>query len=167
MSDSVRPHRRQPTRLPRPWDSPGKNTGAGCHVLLQCMKGKSESEVAQSCLTLSDLMDCSPPGSSVLVDGNGIFQARVLELIPDILFLLRFKMVLWCPDCFLKFFFNICLLQVLVVACRLFSCSTWDLAPWSGIAPRSPALGAQSFSLWATRNDPDSLIFMSHEQKEI
>ena len=73
MSDSVRPHRRQPTRLPRPWDSPGKNTGVGCHFLLQCMK--SESEVAQSCPTPSDPMDCSLPGSSV----NGIFQARVLE----------------------------------------------------------------------------------------
>ena len=75
MSDSVRPHRRQPTRLPRPGDSPRKNTGVGCHFLLQCMKVKSESEVAQSCLTLSDPMDCSPPGSSV----HGIFQARVLE----------------------------------------------------------------------------------------
>ena len=53
------------TRLPRAWDSPGKNTGVGCHFLLQCMKVKSESEVAQSCLTLSDPMDCSPPGSSV------------------------------------------------------------------------------------------------------
>ena len=53
MSDSVRPHRRQPTRLPRPWDSPGKNTGVGCHCLLQCMKVKSESEVAQSCPTLA------------------------------------------------------------------------------------------------------------------
>ena len=78
MSDSVRPHRRQPTRLPRPWDSPGKNTGVGCHFLLQCMKVKSESEVAQSCLTLRDPMDCSPPGSSV----HGIFQARVLEWVP-------------------------------------------------------------------------------------
>ena len=75
MSDSVRPHRRQPTRLPRPWDSPGKNPGVGCHFLLQCMKVKSESEVAQSCLTLSDPMDCSLPGSSI----HGIFQARVLE----------------------------------------------------------------------------------------
>ena len=75
MSDSVRPHRRQPTRLPRPWDSPGKNTGVGCHLLLQCMKAKIESEVAQSCPTPSDPMDCSPPGSSV----HGIFQARVLE----------------------------------------------------------------------------------------
>ena len=54
MSDSVLPHRRQPTRLPHPWDSPGKNTGVGCHFLLQCMKVKSESEVSQSCATLSD-----------------------------------------------------------------------------------------------------------------
>jgi len=75
MSDSVRPHRWQPTRLPHPWDSPGKNTGVGCHFLLQCMKVKSESEVAQSCQTLSDPMDCSPPGSCVHVS----FQARVLE----------------------------------------------------------------------------------------
>jgi len=69
------PHRWQPTRLPHPWDSPGKNTGVGCHFLLQCRKVKSESEVAQSCLTLSDSMDCSLPGSSV----HGIFQAKVLE----------------------------------------------------------------------------------------
>ena len=71
----MRPHRGQPTRLPCPWDSPGKNTGLGCHFLLLCMKVKSESNVAQSCPTLSDPMDCSLPGSSV----HGIFQARVLE----------------------------------------------------------------------------------------
>ena len=71
----MRPHRRQPTRLRCPGDSPGKNTGVGCHFLLQCMKVKSESEVAQSCPTLSDPMDCSLTGSSV----HGIFQARVLE----------------------------------------------------------------------------------------
>ena len=65
MSDSVRPHRWQPTRLPRPWDSPGKNTGVGCHFLLQCMKVKSESEVAQSCPILCDPMDCSMPGFPV------------------------------------------------------------------------------------------------------
>ena len=64
MFDSVWPHRHQPTRLPHPWDSPDKNTGVGCHLLLQCMKVKSESEVAQSCLTLCDAMDCSPPGYS-------------------------------------------------------------------------------------------------------
>ena len=69
------PIRWQPTRLPCPWDSPGKNTGVGCHFLLQCMKVKSESEVAQSCPTLSDPMDYSLPGSSV----PGILQARVLE----------------------------------------------------------------------------------------
>ena len=57
MSDSVRPHRRKPARLPRPWDSPGKNTGVGCHFLLQCMKMKSERKVSQSCLTLSEPMD--------------------------------------------------------------------------------------------------------------
>ena len=57
MSDSVRPHRQQPARLPRPWDSPGKSNGVGCHFLLQCMKVKNESEVAQSCLTLCDPMD--------------------------------------------------------------------------------------------------------------
>ena len=75
MSDSVRPHRRKPTRLPRSWDSPGKNTGVGCHFLLQCRKVKSEREVAQSCPTLSDPMGCSLPSSSI----HGIFQARVLE----------------------------------------------------------------------------------------
>ena len=75
MSDSVRPHRRQPTRLPCPWDSPGKNTGVDCHFLLQYMYVKSESEVVQSSTTLSDPMDCSLPGPSV----HGICQARVLE----------------------------------------------------------------------------------------
>ena len=68
MSDSVRPHRRQPTRLPRPWDSPGKNTGVGCHFLLQCVKMKSESEVAQSRLTLSDM------GCHFLL--QGVFRLR-------------------------------------------------------------------------------------------
>ena len=66
-----------PTRLPRPWDSAGKNTGVGCHFLLQCMKVKSESEVPQLCLTPSDPMDCSLPGSFI----HGIFQARVLEWV--------------------------------------------------------------------------------------
>ena len=75
VSNSVRPHRRQPTRLLCPWDSQGKNSGVGCHSLLQCMKVKSESEVAQSCPTPCDPVDCSLPGSSV----HGIFQARVLE----------------------------------------------------------------------------------------
>ena len=64
-----------PPGSPRPWDSPGKNTGVGCHFLLQCMKVKNESEVVQSCPTLSNPMDCSLPGSAI----HGIFQARVLE----------------------------------------------------------------------------------------
>ena len=75
MSDSVLPHGRQPTRHPCPQDSPGKNTGVGCHFLLQCLKVKSKSEVTQPCPTPSDPMDCSLPGSSI----HGTFQARVLE----------------------------------------------------------------------------------------
>ena len=77
MSNSVRPHRQQPTRLPRPWDSPGKNTGVGCHFLLQCMKVKSESEVIQSCPTLCNPTDGRPPGCPV----PGILQARTLEWV--------------------------------------------------------------------------------------
>ena len=73
MSNSVRPHRRQPTRLPCPWNFPGKNTGVGCHFLLQCVK--SETEVAQLCPTLRNPVDCSLPGSYI----HGIFQARVPE----------------------------------------------------------------------------------------
>ena len=77
MSNSVEPHRQEPIRLPCPWDSSGKNTGVGCHFLLQCMKVKSESEVAQLCLTLRDPLDCSLPGSSA----HGIFQTTVLDWI--------------------------------------------------------------------------------------
>ena len=75
MSDSEQPQRWQSTRLPRSWDSPGKNTGEGCHLLLQCIKVKRESEVTQSCQTLGDSMDGSLPGSSI----HGVSQARVLE----------------------------------------------------------------------------------------
>ena len=83
----MRPHRLQPARLSPPWDSPGENTGVGCHFLLQCVKVKSERQVAQSCQTLSEPMDCSPPGSSV----HEIFQARVLEwgALPSLKLLLR------------------------------------------------------------------------------
>ena len=81
VSNSVRPYRQQPTRLHLPWDSPGKNTGVGCHFLLQCMKVKIESEVAQSCPTLGDPMDCSLPGSSA----HGVFQARELEWVANCL----------------------------------------------------------------------------------
>ena len=90
MSDSVRPRRQQPTRLPHPWDSPGKNTGVGCHFLLQCVKVKSESEVARLCPTLRNLMDCSLPGSST----HGIFRARVLEWGANCL--LHWKALHWC-----------------------------------------------------------------------
>ena len=62
-------------QAPHPWDSPGKNTGVGCHFPLQRMELKSESEVSQFCPTLSDPMDCSRPGSPI----HGIFLARVLE----------------------------------------------------------------------------------------
>ena len=75
VSDSVRPRRPQSARLRRPGDSPGKNTGVGCHFLLQYMKVKSKNEVAQSCPTLCNPMDCSLPGFSI----HGIFQTRVLE----------------------------------------------------------------------------------------
>ena len=77
MSNSLQPHRRQPTRMPHPWNSPGKNTGVGCHFLLQCMKVKSESRVAQSCPTLCNPMDCSPPVSSV----HEVLQTRILEWV--------------------------------------------------------------------------------------
>ena len=77
VSDSGRPHRWQPTRLPRPWGAPGKNTGVGCHFFLQCMKVKSDSEVAQSCPTLHNPVDCSLPDSST----HGIFQASVLKWV--------------------------------------------------------------------------------------
>ena len=87
MSDSVRPHRWQPTRLPRPWDSPGKNTGVGCHVLLHCMTVKSQSEVAQSCPTLCDPIDGSPPGSAIpgilhAILWNSAFRCFYLSFSP-------------------------------------------------------------------------------------
>ena len=113
MSDSVRSQRWQPTRLPRPWDSPGKNTGVGCHFLLQCMKVKSESEVAQSRPTLCDPMDCSPPGSSV----HGTFQARVLE---------------WGAIAFSRAYSR-CAKFSSPMACRI-------IVPRSGIEPASPEL---------------------------
>ena len=109
MSDSVWPHRRKPTRLPRPWDSPDKNTEVGCHFLLRCMKVKSESEVAQSCLTLSNPMNCSLPGSSI----HGIFQARVLEW-GAIAFSIGFGLFAYICPCFL-----VCLLTHLNHRCFL------------------------------------------------
>ena len=122
MSDSVWPHRRQPTRLPRPWDSPGKNTGVGCHFLLQCMKVKSESEVAQSCLTLSDPMDCSLPGSSA----HGVFQARVLECAA-IAFSIKCSLgrmniyLDWCFTCFFPSIYSTFYLKDIGVTVSIFS----------------------------------------------
>ena len=114
VSNSVRPHRWQPTRLPCPWDSPGKNTGVGCHFLLQCMQVKSESEVAQSCPTPSDPRVCSLPGSSI----HGIFQARVLEWVAIAFSIMHCRQFLYhwatgeavykciLPYTFLRFSFN-------------------------------------------------------------
>ena len=110
----MRPHRRRPTRLPHPWHSPGKNTGAGCHFLLQCMKVKSESEVAQSCPTLSDPMDCSPPGSS----DHGIFQARVLEWGAILAFLYFLPFGCFSPMFVSLFCFCCCILPL--APCFLF-----------------------------------------------
>ena len=103
MSNSVRPQRRQSTR---PCDSPGKNTGVGCHFFLQSIKVKSESEVAQSCPTLSKPMDCSLPGSSV----HGIFQTRVLEwvVIAFSKIISNYILSQYCYiQCVLPFFFTI------------------------------------------------------------
>ena len=121
MSDSVWPYRRQPTRLPFSWDSPGKNTGVGCHFLLQCMKVKRESEVAQSCPTLSDPMDCSPPGSFI----HGIFQASVLEWVAKKLALSTLK-----TSC--------CLLSIYCV--RLCQWASHQREPVSNSAPPKASL---------------------------
>ena len=131
MSDSVQPHRRQPTRLPCPLDSPDKNTGVGCHVFLQCMKVKSEIEVAQSCPTLSDPMDCSLPGSSV----HGIFQARVLEWIGTAFS--KKMLTTWkesddqtrqhlkSRDVTLPT--KICLVKATVYPCVMYGCESWTI----------------------------------------
>ena len=101
MSYSVWPQRLQPTRLLCPWDSPGKNIGVSCHFLLQCMEVKSESEIPQSCPTLSDPMDCSPPGSSV----HGIFQARLLEWVALCWMVLNFVIDWFFPIFSFPYFF--------------------------------------------------------------
>ena len=126
MSDSVRPHRRQPTRLHRPWDSPGKNTGVACHFLLQCMKVKSESEVSQSCLTLRDAMDCSLPGSSI----HGIGQ----EYWSGVHCLLRLNSPSFC----LSVKLSICLSNLNEslagnhhLGCRFFPFATFPATPFS------------------------------------
>ena len=121
MSGSVRPQRRQPTRLPRPWDSPGKNTGVGCHFLLQCMKVKSESEVVQLCPTLRDPMDSSLPGSSV----HGIFQARVLAWVAIAFSRLTRSDWLSEPTCFRLQWY--CFTDILDIFIFLLSCRKENL----------------------------------------
>ena len=116
MSDSVWPHRWQPTTLPHLWDSPGKSTGVGCHFLLQCRKVKSESELAQLCPTLSDPTDCSPPGSSV----HGIFQARVLEWV-------TFAFSRNPHNHSLKALFSPRIIQNIRGLCFFLHCCGWDL----------------------------------------
>ena len=132
MSNSMWPHRWQPTRLRHLWDSPGKNTGVGCHFLLQCMKVKSENEVSQSCLTLSNPMDCSLPGSSI----HGIFQARILEWV-DIAFSNAWK---W---------------KVKVKSLS----RVWLLAtPWTAAYQAPPSMGFSRQEYWSGLPLPSPLI---------
>ena len=98
MSDSVQPHRQQPTRLPRPWDSPGKNTGVGCHFVLQCMKVKSEREVAQSCLTLSDPMTADYQAPPSMAFSRQEYWSGVP--LPSPVFSLDYIQMLWYHDTF-------------------------------------------------------------------
>ena len=121
VSDSVLSHRWQPSRLPRPWDSPGKNTGVGCHFLLQCMKMESESEVAQSCLSLSDPMDCSLPGSSV----HGIFQARVMEWVAIAFSMINLDSILKSRDITLST--KVCLVEAMVFPVVMYGCESWTI----------------------------------------
>ena len=134
VSDSVQPHIWQPTRLPCPWDSPGKNTGVACRVLLQCMKVKSQSEVAQSCPTLSDPMDCSPPGSSI----HGIFQARVLE----------WGAIAFSGKSLLKSH------KASLRACRHFSHVWLCMTTWTVARQASPSMGFSRQEYWSGLSCP-------------
>ena len=132
MSDPVWPHRRQPTRLPRPWDSPGKNTGVGCHFLLQCMKVKSESEDAQSRPTLSDPIDCSPPGSSV----HGIFQATELEWVAIAFSLYLSYLLSKTMGCLSRYLMSSASIQKLFCwICSAFKCSFLEFAGEKVVSP--------------------------------
>ena len=121
VSDSVWPHRWQPARLSHPWDSPGKNNGMGCHFLLKCMKVKGESEVAQSCLTLSDPMDCSPRGSSI----HGIFQARVLEWGAIAFSVTNLDSILKSRD--ITLLTKVHLIKPLVFPVVMYGCESWTI----------------------------------------
>ena len=140
MSNSVRPHRLQPTRLPRSWDSPGKNTRVGCHFLLQCMKVKSESEVARSCLTLtlSDPTDCSLPGSSA----HGIFQARVLEWGAIAFSMTNLDSVLKSRDITLTT--QVYLVKAMVFPVGMYGCESWTIK-------KAERRRTDAFELWCWR----------------
>ena len=135
----MRPHRWQPTRLPQPWDSPGKNTGVGCHFLLQCRKVKSESEVAQLCLTLSDPMDCSPPGSSI----HGTFQARALEWGA-----IAFSDSLWLHELYVA---QQALLAMGILPARILEWCWWILYRLSYQGSPSTGLWTILFRSWAIK----------------
>ena len=141
--DSVGPHRWQPTRFPRPWDFPGKNTGVGCHFLLQCMKVKSESEVAQSCPTLHDSMNCSLPGSSIhgiLQAGMGFSRQEYWSGVP-----------LPSP--------HLMLIYIYTHIYRPPQEAFGILVPQSGFEPVSSAVKAQSLNHWTTREVPNANSF--------
>ena len=138
MSDSVQPQRRQPARLPRPWDSPGKNTGVGCHFLLQCMEVKSESEVTQWCPTLSDPMDCSLPGSSI----HGIFQARVLEWDAIAFSVTNLDSILKSRNITLPK--KIRLVKAIVFPVVMYGCESWTIK-------KAEHRGIDAFELWCWR----------------
>ena len=132
----MRPHRWQPTRLPHPWDSPGKNTGVGCHFLLQCMKVKSEREVAQSCPTLS--MDCSLPGSSIY----GIFQARVLEWGAIAFSMTNLDSTLKSRDIILST--KVRLVKAMVFPVVMYGCDSWTIK-------KAEHRRIHAFELWCCR----------------
>ena len=138
VSDSVRPHGLQPTRLLHPWDSPGKNTGVGCHFLLQCMKVESESEVAQSCLTLSDPMDCSLPGFSI----HGIFQATVLEWGAIAFSMTNLDSILKSRDITLPR--KVRLVKAMVFLEVMYACESWTIK-------KAERQGIDAFELWYWR----------------
>ena len=132
----MRPHRQQPTRLHCPWDSPSKNTGVGCHFLLQCMKVKSESKVAQSCLTLSDPTDCSLPGSSV----HGIFQGRVPEWVTSAFSYL--DSILKSKDITLST--KVCLIKAMVFPIVMYGRESWTVK-------KAEHRRIDAFELWCWR----------------
>ena len=134
----MRPHRRQPTRLPCPWDSPGKNTGVGCHFLLQYMKVKSESEVAQSGPTLSDPMDCSLPGSSI----HGIFQARVLEWGAIAFSVINLDSILKSRDIILLT--EVHLVKAMIFPVVIYRCESWTIK-------KAECWRIDAFELWCWR----------------